>query len=106
MSGLFNTISGFKVKEYTAAQKETDTEDTTNYKDVDFSLNFASARPLTNSGLAASLAALAENDYKKDDENNANKDYELEEEQSETEEYKITEKYKEEDNNGGFDSES
>lgn len=105
MAGLFNSISGFKVKEYTAIQKQADTEDSTNYKDVDFSLNFASTKTVLNSGLASSLASIADDDYKKDKEND-DKDFELEKETLEQEEYKITEKYKENEESDGFDSES
>ncbi len=101
MSGLFNAISKFNVKEYTSVPKETDTEDDTSYEDVDFSLNFSSAKTIQNSGLAASFA---ENHYKKET-IEEKKTYEFDEKDEEDEGYKIIGKYKEDDNDGGFDSE-
>ena len=106
MAGLFNSISGFKVKEYNTVPQESDVKDTTNYKDVDFCLNFTSTKTVLNSGLAASLASVSEDTYKKEDKENDKKYVDIEKETAEAKEYKITENYKDDNDNGGFDSES
>lgn len=103
MASIYNALSGYKVDVYNKLLQEADTKDTTDYNEVDFCVKFTSSKAVINSGLAASVS---EDLYKKEEKDNDKKYIDIEKETMEAKEYKITENYKDDNDNGGFDSES